>query len=410
MKEWGMLSAPGQPVHVRTQGLYSWERTGREVGEGLGDVLVGGAKLAELEQVQSTGELAAFTEQLRAISAEVSEELQQEEVKDWDYAWNAAMTPRIREAVQELSAESRAGGLELARVYSAQSSIEAQRDRELRRVTSARGRWEQQVEASVAAGHEEQAARWLQAGRGVFVPEAEFEPRLQELRSRACRARWESRLQAAPLEALRELKRATKEADAPLPGGKKEREALEQSCERLRRRLRRELAQQFSERLRAGEELDAATLELAAGAGLLPEGASAGQGASRKAEPTPATRSSWRRWVDEREEGEEADEQARLTLATAPLPLAERRALLTRLERSARVPMADRRALSRRLFASYSSGAFGCPGDAEAARALLSLQDEGAALLAEQGAGAVSEWMEARCSGGNQWVCFENEE
>ncbi len=113
--------------------------------------------------------------------------------------------------------------------------------------------------------------------------------------------------------------------------------------------------------------------------------------------------------MDEREEGEEREHDARLTIATAPLPLAERRSLLSRLERTAQVPAADRRTLSRRLQELYNSGHLGCPGDAEAQNALLSLQEEGVTLLAEQGAAAVADWVEARRAGGCQWVCFEEE-
>ncbi len=402
-----MLSAPGQPVRVRTQGLFGWERVGRSLGEGISDVLKGSARLLGLEQkVNSAGELASFSEQLRGISAEVGEELAEaEEVKDWDYAWNAAASPRIAEAVQGLSVASRESAMELARAYSAQASIEARRDRDVKRIATARGRWEQQLESSVSAGQEEQAARWLEAGRGVFVPEAEMDRRLDEVRSRACRSRWESRLQAAPLETLTELASARGGQGGTLPTRKEDKLGLNQSQERTRRQLRRELAQGFSENLRAGEEPEPTTLRLAAKAGILPSSPQAGKGISDT--PDATTRSVWRRWLDTREEGEDAELDARLALAAAPLPLAERQTLLARLERSAQVPAADRRAFSHRLFGLYNAGVFGCPSDAEAQRCFLSLQDEGATLLAEQGAEAVSDWLEARRAGGDRWVCFE---
>ncbi len=408
IKEWGMLAAPGQPAHVRTQGLYGWERVGRALGEGVSELLQGGQKLAGLEKVSSAGELANFSEQLRSISAEVRDELKEGEVKDWDYAWNAAITPRIREAVQGLSAESRKGALELARAYSAQSSIEARRDREVERVSAARGHWEQQVEASVSAGQEEQATRWLEAGRGVFVPEEQMAPRLEEVRSRACRSRWEKRLHASPLETLAEISSMGREKSGLMPVREDERRGLEESCARARRSLQRELATSFSERLRAGEEIESASLELAARAGVL-------QSSPERAEmlhrtPSVLTRSDWRRWLDARDDGDQGEQEARLAIAAAPLPLEERRSLLARLERTAQVPAADRRTLSNQLFSLYSSGAFGCPSDAEAQRFLLALQDEAAELLAAQGPAAVADWLEARRAGGDNWVCFEADE
>ncbi len=411
MKEWGMLAAPGQPAHVRTQGLYGWERVGRSVGEGVSAAILGGAQLSELGKVNRAGELADFSEQLRTISAEVSEELREAEVQDWDYSWKAAATPRIREAVQALSADSREAGMELARMYTAQASIEARRDRDIRRVSTARGRWEQRVEASISAGQEQQASRWLEAGRGVFVPEEQMPARREEVRSRACHARWEARLQSSPLEALAEMASAREKKEGGLPSRAAETRRLEQSCTRVRQSLRRELAQSFSACLHAGEDIEPETLELAARAGVLPEAAAAPAAVrgARAAVMTDADREAWYRWLDCREDGDEGEVSARLSIASAALPLEERRRLLRRLERTRGVPAADRRSLSNQLLALYHAGGLGCPGDAEARSSLLDMMDEGARLLAEQGVEAVSEWMEARRAGCDNWVCFEPE-
>ncbi len=403
-----MLAAPGQPVNIHTQGLYGWERVGRSVGAGLGEALSGTWQLAGVDQVSRTGELAAFSEQLQSIRDEVRDELKDQEVKDWDYAWNTAITPRLREAVQGLSDSSRESAMELARSYSAQASIEARRDRELERVSTARGRWEQQVESAIAAGQGEQAAHWLETGRGIFVPQGEMPRRLAEVRSRACHSHLEARLQNAPLEALAEIATARGKKSAAFPLRAEERRRLEESCTRVRQSLRRELAQSFSESLRAGAEPESNTVALAVQAGIIPEPALRPEAADTP--PDTATRSTWRRWVDDRDDGEESELTTRLTLATAPLPLPERATLLARLERLAPVPAADRRALNNRLFLLYNSGALGCPGDAEAQRALLALQEEGATLLAEQGAAAVADWVTARRTGSNHWVCFENNE
>ncbi len=400
-----MLAAPGQPVHIRTQGLHGWERSARSLGKGIADVLEGGGRLWELsERVTRTGELAAFTEELRGISAEVGEELKEQEIRDWDYSWKAAITPRIHEAVAALSPESRDRALEMARLYSAQSSIEARRAREVQRIATARERWEQQLEASISSGQEEQAARWVEAARGVFVPEDALDGRVEEARSRACRSRLEARLEASPLEALAEMAEHAREGK--LPVRTEEGRLLEQSCRRARHRLRRELSVSFSDRLREGEEIEPAALGLAARAGIIPaapERAEEGEPAA----PSLARRSEWRRWLDAREEGEESELDARLAIASASLPLAERRALLAHLERTQKVPAADRRALSNRLFVLYNSGAFGCPGDAEAERALLRLQEEGAALLGSQGAEAAARWLDSRRAAADNWVCFE---
>ncbi len=398
-----MLSAPGQPVTVRTAGLQDWDRTGQSLGRGLGAALEGAVDMMALQKVNQAGEMAAFSERLRDISAEARDELQDAVIRDWDYSWNEAVAPRVAEAVQELSVASREGGRELARAYCAQASVEAKRDRELQRLERARGQWQKRVDDAVSAGQEEQAARWLEAGRGVFVPENEMEKRGEELRSRACLSRWESRLQSAPLQALAELAVSGK-TKRSLPTGKGEREQLESRQERARRDVRRELARVFSEAVLAGDEPDAAALDLAVKAGIVEPMPEKGT----HTPPSPSELSAWRRWVDAREDGEEGEQEARLVVAVAPLPAVERRRLLKRLERTAGVPAADRRALEHQLFSLYNSGTFGCPGDAEAQQTLLSLQDEGASLLAEQGAEAVSAWVEGQRSGAGRWVCFED--
>ncbi len=408
MKEWGMLALPGQPVRVPTQGITGWLGAARAFGDGLSDALSGGVDLhkamqQEQQQVNRAGELAAFSQRLRSISEELREELQEQPAQDWDSAWESAAAPRFAEAVEELSAESREGGLELARVYSAQSCIEARRDRELQDINEAREQWQQRVEESVSAGEGEQAARWLEAGRGLFVAEDELPARQEELRRRAALRQWESRLQVAPLETLAEL--ARREASGEL--GAEERRALRPQLASARRALQQELAAEFSQAVLEDDEPAASRVELAARAGLLPP-LPASEKPAPAATPTAATRSAWRRWVDGCAEGEKAEAAVRLRLATAPLPLAERRELLRRMERSAGIPAADRRTLSNGLMELYHLGAFGCPGDDAAQRALLALQDEGLSLLAGQGAEGAADWLAALRRRGDAWVCFDN--
>ncbi len=398
-----MLAAPGQALRVPTQGLTGWDRLARSAGEGLAAALESGAELAAMRsKVSRTGELAAFTERLGRISAEVRDELDSQPAEDWDYAWNAAASARYAEAVQELSPESREGGRELARLHSEQASIEARRDRELQRIEQARRRWEERVEASVSEGDAEAAAEWMEAGRAVFVPEEQVEQRQQQVRSRACLSRWQRELGQRPLETLAALAASAEES---LPPGAAEREALEEARQQALRGQRRALAMQFSESLRAGQAPDASLLELAGRAGVIEE-PPAQQTVRSGAEPDAFARSAWLRWIDERADGEEADTGRRLDIASAALPADLRRSLLLRLERTAHVPAADRSALSRSLLALHRSGGLGCPGDAESGRALLRLQDEGAELLAAQGAEAASAWLRMQQDSCGRWVCF----
>ncbi len=434
-----MLAAPGQPVRVPTQGLTGWLGAARSQGGGLASVLKGSADLYEAreaeaqreqeqQQVARTGELAAFSDRLKAIAAELREDLQEQPVQDWDDAWERAAAPLLAEAVDELPAGTRASGLALARAYSAHASIEARRDRDLQRVEAARRQWQQRVDEAVAAGQGEQAAQWLETGRGVFVPEAELPARRQEARSRAQQQGWEARLQAAPLETLadfaeqaeRRARGGAQDEGEPRRGAEdeagmraEEQRAVEQAAARARRRLQQELAQQWSQSLREGQDIAPATLALARRAKLLPvaTGVAAGEGtpspAPTSAAPTAGTLTAWRRWLDERAEGAEPEAAARLALAAAPLPLEARCGLLLHLDRTAQVAAADRRSLSRGLFSLFREGAFGCPADTLAQRALLDLQDEAAALLADEGAEGAAAWLDARRAAADKWICYE---
>jgi hypothetical protein len=109
-----------------------------------------------------------------------------------------------------------------------------------------------------------------------------------------------------------------------------------------------------------------------------------------------------------------ADSSARtnlvLDIATAALPMEERRQLLERLEMAATVEPSDRLALSRCLRQLYDSGALGCPGDAVALQRLADLQLAGLPILAREGSEAAARWAEQQRSNAGQWVCFENTE
>ncbi len=399
----GHARRPGAGAARADTGADGLGQAGPLGGRGAGCCAgIGGGAGRHAQQGVAHGELAAFTERLGRISAEVRDELDSQPAEDWDYAWNAAASARYAEAVQELSPESREGGRELARLHSEQASIEARRDRELQRIEQARRRWEERVEASVSEGDAEAAAEWMEAGRAVFVPEEQVEQRQQQVRSRACLSRWQRELGQRPLETLAALAASAEES---LPPGAAEREALEEARQQALRGQRRALAMQFSESLRAGQAPDASLLELAGRAGVIEE-PPAQQTVRSGAEPDAFARSAWLRWIDERADGEEADTGRRLDIASAALPADLRRSLLLRLERTAHVPAADRSALSRSLLALHRSGGLGCPGDAESGRALLRLQDEGAELLAAQGAEAASAWLRMQQESCGRWVCF----
>ena len=407
MKEWGMLSAPGAGVHIPVQGVMGWDSAARSLGSGIASFIEGSTALAqEKEQVAATGDLADFSRRLYRIGEETRAELSERDIKDWNYSWQQASAPRFAEAVEALPPAAREAGRELAAAFSRRASVQALRDREVARLGQARNHWQQRLEAAVQAGDADGAEAWLQSGAGVFVPEQDVESTRQQVRSRACVARWRSAMAQQPMQALADYAAAAPDA---LPGVEADARSLRDEVERCRGTARATLARDLMSAVKAETPYDAASLQQAQHAGLL----TVQQLANASADPQPVpphARCAWMQRVDECPDAPAARTNLVLDIATAPMPVAERRQLLERLEMSATVNLADRQTLSRCLRQLYDSGALGCPGDAVALQRLADLQTAGLPLLAREGAEAAARWAEQLRSHAGQWVCFETTE
>lgn len=406
MKEWGMLQAPSPGVRIPVPAGIGWDNAAHGLGSGISSLLAGSAALAaECEEVNSTGELAEFTGKLQKIGEETREELAEREVKDWDYSWKQAWSPRLAEAVAELSPEAREAGQLLAEAYSRSASVQALRDREVAQLQRARSGWNQQLEAAVQAGDAAAADAWLERGAGIFVPQEELDSQRSHVRSRACAAGWKAALAAAPLQALADYAEAAPEG---LPQGE-EAALLKSEVERSRKLARAGFAAQLTACVGAEKEPDAAEMQRAARAGVLTPAQLASAGAEKK----PLSDGEWCVWlrrVDEAATGEEALPGLQLDIATAAIPLAERRVLLERLALAGQVDAADRCTLSRGLWQLYEAGQLGCPGDAAALERLGELQRRGLPVLAREGTDAAARWLEQVRAGGARWVCFGEKE
>lgn len=404
MKEWGMHRAPTTGATIPIQGVVGWEETAATVGSGIASALAGSATLAEqTEQVRNTGELAAFSERLRAIGDETRAELAERDVKDWNYSWQQASSARFAEAVEQLPPSAREAGRELAEAYSHRASVLALQERELEKLGTARARWQQQVDAAVQSGDADAAEQWLQSGANVFVAPGEIEKKREQVRSRACAARWQTGLSNAPLQTLADFAQAIPEQ---LPPDKAERRRLQNEVDRCRRSARKNWAHTLAARLENETETEAEEWQLAHRAGLLNEQ----QLADATASPRPlntAERCAWLRRVYEVAAPEEERTALTLDIATAPIPQEQRRDLLSRLTQTNDIEVQDRRTLSRSLWQLYNSGALGCPGDDAALTRLEELLEQGAPLLAREGAESAARWVDYVRSSANRWVCFE---
>lgn len=403
MREWATLAAPRAAVAIPTQGIRESAAAWSALGDAVGQAGRSAAaamreheqaqqeQQAALRRVERAGALSAFHERLNRVFDETSAALQESEVKDWHYAWQQHSAPAVQEALAELPPELRGVGAQLAAQRSAAAAQQAQRNADLQGIARARSQWQMQLESAVQNGDAETAARWLEEGKGIFVPPAELEQRKENALSRCGLNRWQQRLAESPAEALADLQAA----EADLPAAVEDRKVLEESRAAAQVQLQRRWSQEFSAAVLAGREPDTAALQQARQLHLLPE---------PPQEPPALQCCNWRQRIDEYD-AEDAD-ALRLQLAVAPLPLRERRALLRRLDAAGSVPRTQRTAVGGALMDLYRAGRFGCTGDAESLQYLRDLQEEALTRMQAQKPQEVEAWVDSLRRREETWICF----
>lgn len=399
------MSTPSRGVHLPTDGLTGWGEATRRVGEGVSAVLTGAAHvLQDRAQVSATGELADFSARLKAIDEETRDEMAGQEVQDWDYTWQSISAPKLAEAVNELSPESREAARELASAYNARASLTAQRDYELGKINKARAQWQNRLNSAVEAGDAEQAQQWLRAGQGIFVPEQRMPQENEAVESQVSLSRWKKDLQEAPLRTLSELTTAPEEA---LPRQKEDAQRLAYARNAAGRSARREVLNNLLTCMDSGVTPNPAYMKMAVTAGVLTQEQSDAVLQETHAEPSHAVRRDWLRRIDECPEDEDATEKLRLDIVAADMPSKERRGLLERVEMSRRLPADRRIALSRELWGLYRAGALGCPNDDHAQQHFAALQKKSLSYLSLHDSKETANWLSKMKNLSNRWVCYD---
>ena len=406
IREWGMLRNDAEQPHISLQGLTDWEGSARSAAQGVVAMVQGGTHIMQQRaEVAATGQLAAFSETLRSIEQETLQELQDTDPEDWDYAWQAASEPRVAAAIAELPVPLRENARQMAAAHTREASIRAWRDRELASIDKARGQWRQQVEAAVQAGDAEGARRWIQQGRGIFVPEARAAAEEKAVESRAQLQHWQQKLQQAPVQTLGDYLRGGRRQ---LPLRREEADQLKHHVEVARQQARRDLAATLHERALLGLPTPATEWMQAKRAGLISD-KQYGAAQAEAHEPKHREYNEWLRKIDESEADPAQQLNLKLDVCTAPLPQQYRAQLLQRMEQAQSVRWEDRQLMSRKLWDLYHAGAFGCPGDEMAALRLRRLQMSGLPLLAESGNEAAAEWLESLDRRDEQWISFNTQ-
>lgn len=397
-----MLSYPNQGIRVPLQGIAGMDEPAARLSRVVEGAAQVAASLADVkDQVTSAGELADFVGRLQNIETDTRELLRGETVQDWAYAWNQTSEPMLREAIQELHPSSREAGKRLAELYNARACLTAQRDFLLESIEQARGQWQNRVDEAVDAGDADAAERWMHAGEELFVPAADMQSRVQEARSRSVLNRWRGALQQSPAEALAQLRRE----DAELPTEGEDCGELLELQQLKKQELLQTLAQEMSGRLEAGLLPERQSCENAVAAGFL----TTEQAQAARLPGAPLTEQQFCDWfarVDECSPGNEA--ALRLEIASAPVPAEQRRILLQRLRGVEQLPYTLRRDCSAKLRSMYLSGRFGCPGDREAARQMLRLQESAMErLLRGARAEETERWLSSLPGAEEKWICYQ---
>lgn len=396
-----MLRAPQSAVRLPVEGMTGWGDIAGQLGSSMAAALETATDYAGIrERVQAGGELAAFSEKLHKIGDEVADELDAQEVEDWEYSWNAAATARLQEAVDSLPWGARKAGAELAAAYSERASLQERRKRELQKVNRAREQWQQRVEHAVQAGDAERAAAWLDSGAGIFVPHAQLEKQKEYAAGKACLARWQKGLNASPLQTLVAFGRAEEEE---LPLLEEDRQRLEKLVYQQRMQLRH----QWAQALTTGERPADLPWSSAVEAGII----SQTDAEAAQTSPQPlnvASKCEWMHRIGECGADEEEHTNLLLQLGMAPMPDSERNQLLEYMQEADRVHVDDRRTLMRRLGELHADGYFGCPADSFAQERLLALQTSGLKLLSAEGANAAAEWLQSLHEVGHSWISLSD--
>lgn len=389
-----------------TDGLTGWSEGARRVGEGFSAILAGTARVMhDRAQVAAAGELADFSERLKTIEQETRDELANQDVQDWNYAWHTTSAPKVAEAINELSPSSRRAGQQLAAAYTARAAVEAQRDYELGKIDKARTQWKTQLDNAVQAGDARQAHEWLQVGQGIFVPEENLPAESEAIESQARLSHWKKELQDAPLRTLSALAGAQ---ESELPQQKTDAQMLAHAQSLARRTARRQALGNLVSCMESGVTPEREYVEMAVKAGALTEKQAESAMKETSSALTPVMKCDWTRRVDECADGDEAAENLMLDIATADMPVHDKRYLLNRIETSRKLPAADRQLLSRKLWDMYHDGIFGCPGDELAQSHFAEIQQSCLARLQNDGKDGMAHWLSSLRHSTDKWVCFSD--
>lgn len=399
-----MIPTPAKQVSYRSEGINALAKAGQSMADGVGNFLESLAHEDEMKEIQQTGDLAALTKDVSTVVDEIREDLAESDVRNWNYNWDKAAQPRLKELVAKLPEQTRAIGDKMATAISQRASVENRRNTELSTIQQSQDKWNERLTQSEQEGDEDKCALWLNAGRGRFFAEDEYEQKQNESRGRCQLNRWQNRLDQEPLAALANLE---SEEPSDLPQTKEERKIFDTKRERVQFGVRSEMGNLFLQHIKEGIGMKEEQLALAKRANIISpqQYESAIQTPPKNSEPHELCR--WTRHIDELDmNDEEKFTELKIGLGTATLASRDKQALLTRIDQLKSVGMSDRRNLSRQVWELYEQGYLGARQDTSSIKRLQALQTEGLEHIRTAGAEDTAQWLQSRKEKANSWICF----
>jgi len=427
MKEWGMMALPKAAPHLSTKGINdmasandAFARSIRSAGADIGSYInkksldakeasesIGKQDLEKEKEtaklkVAQMGALSNLAETLQHISKETEEELAENKVIDWNYAWNKSVSPRISNAISQLPAEHQAAGNVLAERFNLQASIKAKRNNELKAISNSRNQWNDQMQRAIQEGDSTKAEKWLELGMGTFVPESDLELRRKDVRSKCQLQEWQQALESAPIKTLASISNHQFASPELLD---EDALRLKESVLSTRRLAKEQLAINFKSSIFQDSAPNKATIQLAKQAQLIPQD---------EAEDYPANNRkqlyslcSWIKRIDESPlEEDEVRHDLEIELATSALPRKEKMKFIERIGESSQITSSARLTLSRQIWNLYYNGQFGSPGDKVSLSRLQHILESQLPTLAALKDEEVQTWMQKNSQKQNIWITY----
>ncbi len=428
MKEWGMLAPAQQQVdrsgqkrvildqiNVAQRRERSIQHLADGVGEFTHDEGLRREKRAQDEQdalmaeVESTGELSSFMNNLEEANRLVQEEMRDlPHDQDFEYAWKQKASPHFTAALNQLSPTARAAGEQIASHYSEQSFIATKQQRKLGRIAKARNSWNQSLQHSINRGDEAEAMSWIDSVVDIFVPRNSVAEAKQNAQSAARYRQWDEQFKASPFKALASYKNAKKDE---LPLNEDHKEELQQLYIDTQRGARSALVDHLSRQIIAGKPIKPTSLKQVEEAGIL----SQQQIQHLNYSPVRSNTKSeldycqWQKRIDQTNDDEEDLINLKLELATAPLSQSAKKSLLLRFDQTGKLSPSKRKRMSSNIWQAYNRGDFGTRGGQHSLARLRQLQELAPSIVEEEGLDKLDALIEQYRLPEQVWVCLDDQ-